>query len=375
MGSALLDDPAIVKWLSPHGKQFWNYHVYIMKDFLSFLVSEEFESATPSRLLEFQRKASSDGREHELLDLLQKYILQKDGTYNSLNLRYSKLKTFFKRNRVALPDDDFRIQNWREPVQAHLDVDVIRSLLDAADLGLRAFYLTLWMGILDQERFYHFNHKCGYELGVYLKEKGVDEPFMIIFPGRKQTRNKTFFHTHNGRDALCACLEYFERVRGYPGKGEAALLDKSGKGYGKISLSRRHFRLLEKLNYIKHGTIENNRYGYGLHEFRDVARTLLHLHGKKDGLDEVCVEYWMGHITDKNNYDKFYHDKTYTLTQYKIAEKHLNIISGFTTSPGQDTKELAQQIIKNPEAFKVLQDAMVEIVGAKLAPIEQKEKS
>ena len=156
MDSPLLDDSAIVKWLSPHGRQFWDHHVYIMKDFLSFLESERFEFATPSGLLEFQRKASLDGREYELLDLLQKYILQKAGTYNSLNLRYSKLKTFFKRNRVALPDDDFRIQSCREPVQAHLDVDVIKSLLDAADLGLRVFYLTLWMGILDQERFYHW---------------------------------------------------------------------------------------------------------------------------------------------------------------------------------------------------------------------------
>jgi len=375
MGSALLNDPAIVKWLNPHDRQFWDYHISFMKDFLSFLESEGFESPTPSGLLDFQNKASSDGREYELLDKLQKYILQKNGTYNSLILRYSKLKTFFRRNREALPDDEFKIQNCREPVQGHLDVEVIRSLLDASDLELRAFYLTLWMGILDQERFYHFNQKCGYELGVHLKEKGVDEPFMIVFPGRKQTRNKTFFHTYIGRDALCAWREYFERVRGYPAKGEAALLDKSGKGYGKISLSRRHFRLLEKLNYIKHGSSDNNRYGYGLHEFRDVARTLLHLQGKKDGLDEVCVEYWMGHITDKNNYDKFYRDKNYTLEQYRIAEKHLNIISGIQSVPTQDTKQIVEQIIKNPEACRVLSEALGDLVGAKLAPIEQKEKT
>ena len=40
----------------------------------------------------------------------------------------------------------------------------------------------------------------------------------------------------------------------------------------------------------------------------------------------------------------------------------------------QDAKQLAQQIITNPEAFKVLQDAMVEIVGAKLSPIEKRKK-
>ena len=125
MGSALLDDPTIVKWLNPHGRQLWDYHLSIMRDFLAFLEGKGFESPTPSGLLEFQRKVAAGGREYELLDLMQEYLLQKKGTYNSLNLRYSKLKTFFKRNRVALPDDDFRIQSCREPVQAHLDVDVI----------------------------------------------------------------------------------------------------------------------------------------------------------------------------------------------------------------------------------------------------------
>ncbi len=42
--------------------------------------------------------------------------------------------------------------------------------------------------------------------------------------------------------------------------------------------------------------------------------------------------------------------------------------------PSALAKELAEHIIKNPEAFKVLQDAMVEIVGAKLVPVEQERK-
>ncbi len=80
----------------------------------------------------------------------------------------------------------------------------------------------------------------------------------------------------------------------------------------------------------------------------------------------------MGHVTDKNNYDKFYRDKTYTLEQYRIAKKHLNIISGLTVSPGQDIEELAKQMVKNPETFKIFRDAMEEIVGVKLAPLEKR---
>lgn len=40
----------------------------------------------------------------------------------------------------------------------------------------------------------------------------------------------------------------------------------------------------------------------------------------------------------------------------------------------QDTKEIVEQIIKNPEAFKILRDAMGDIVGAKLSPIEKRKK-
>ncbi|MGB6679951.1 MAG: hypothetical protein WBF08_01330 [Candidatus Bathyarchaeia archaeon] len=38
-------------------------------------------------------------------------------------------------------------------------------------------------------------------------------------------------------------------------------------------------------------------------------------------------------------------------------------------------KELAEHIIKNPEALKIFRDTMNDIVGVKLSPIEQKEKN
>jgi hypothetical protein len=53
----------------------------------------------------------------------------------------------------------------------------------------------------------------------------------------------------------------------------------------------------------------------------------------------------------------------------------LNFISGIQLTVLQDTKQLAEQIIKNPEEFKVPRDTMVDIVGAKLASVEQKEKN
>jgi hypothetical protein len=370
----LRDDPAVVKWLSYVDERGWSSDLAVLRDFLRYLKGRGFESHTPSALLEFQRKARREDREFELLDKLQEYLLQKSGTHKSLMLRHSKVRTFFKRNRIPLPEDDFKVKADREPVPDRLTVDVVRGVVSVADLGLKAFYLTLWSGLMDQERFNIFNQKFGYSLGRHVELKGVKEPFLCEFAGRKQSRNKTVFYTFIGRDALAAWREYFERIRGYPKEGEAALVSRYGRAYDKESLSRKHLRILERLNYVKLDGRRCGGYGYGLHNFRDAARTLLHLEGKRDGLDLDCVEYWMGHVTDPNRYDKFYRDKNYTLEQYHIAEKHLNIISGTQLVPTQDTKQIVEEIIKNPEACKILSEALGDLVGAKLAPVEQERK-
>jgi hypothetical protein len=346
----------------------------MLLDYLTFLDGKKcFEKVTPSGLVEFQRHAKKEDREYEMIDLLKEYIRGKPGTYKALRLRVSIVKSFFRENRAELPDEKIRIRASRSPVQSKMDDTVVRDLVENNEFDMKAFYLTLFMGLLDLDRFIEFNKKYGKGLTDHLKEKGVNEPFVIEYPGRKENRNKTWFTTFIGHDALVAWKNYFERKRGYPKDGESILLDDTGKSIQDPTLRQRHIRMLARLNYIKRGNDISTRHGYGLHNFRDAARTLLHK-AKHEGLDLDCAEFWMGHTIDPNDYDQFYRDKEYLLEQYKIAEKHLNIISGFTTSSGQDTKELAQQIIKNPEAFKVLQDAMVQIVGAKLAPVEQERK-
>jgi len=365
-------DPAVVKWLSNLDEGCRASNLSVLGDFLRFLEECGFESSTPSALLEFQRRAKREEREFELLDKLQEYLLQKKGTHKSLQLRYSKVRTFFKRNRVPLPDDDFKIKARLAPVPDLMSVDVVRGVVSVADLGLKAFYLTLWLGLMDQERFTVFNKKYGYELGRHVEFKGVEDPFLCEFAGRKMSRNKTVFYTFIGRDALAAWREYFERIRGYPKEGEAALVSQKFKRpYDKSSLSRKHLRLLARLNYVKLDGRKFGGYGYGLHNFRDAARTLLHLDGKRDGLDLECVEYWMGHVTDPNQYDKFYRDRNYTLSQYRIAEKYLNIVSGMQILPETDARKLVEQIIGNPPVFKILRQALREDVGAKLADIDE----
>ncbi len=368
----MLDDEAVRKWLSGYDRGDWAPRTSNLKGFLSFLRGRPgFEDVTPVWLLDFHRRAVADGGEYKVLDLLQEYVGGRSGRYNHLYKIYSDVRTFFKRNRVPLPDDDIKINADVEPVQSRLSVDVIKVLVDAADLDMKAFYLTLWMGILDLERFYLLNVKCGFDLGQHVREKGFDEPYLVSFPGRKRTRNKTVFHTYLGRDALFAWREYFERIRGYPGEGEAALLDMKGDPIKKETLRQRHLRLLEKLHYIKRGGSSSNRYGYNLHDFRDEAKTLLHLQGKREGLDLECVDFWMGHVTDPNHYDKFFRDRGYTLEMYRIAEKYLNIVSGGIQTHTGNAKELIHELIKDKENRRLLAKSLAEELGARLVPVEK----
>jgi hypothetical protein len=344
----------------------------MLLDYLAFLDRKKcFEKVTPSGLVEFQRHAKKDDREYELLDLLKEYIRGKLGTYKALRLRVSIVKSFFRENRAELPIEKIRIRASRSPIQSKIDDTVVRDLVENNEFDMKAFYLTLFMGLLDLDRFLEFNRKYGKGLVDHLKEKGVDEPFVIEYPRRKENRNKIWFTTFIGHDALVAWKNYFKRRRGYPKEGEAILLDERGKPIQDPTLRQRHIRMLARLNYIKRGNDISTRHGYGLHNFRDAARTLLHK-AKHEGLDLDCVEFWMGHTIDPNDYDQFYKDKEYLMKQYKIAEKHLNIISGIQSTPTQDTKQLAEQMVKNPETFKIFRDAMEEIVGAKLTPVEGK---
>lgn len=360
----LWGDPAVKRWIANYAAASHRTRVKLLADFIRFIRGVEgFRDALPSDLIRFQREAGGDDR-FRMLDLLQDYIRGKSGTYRSLSLRYSVVRSFFRGNRAPLPDDDFRIRADKPPVSGRLSVDVIRTLASNVSAGHRAFYLTVWMGLLDLQGFMCFNEGCGSALVDHLREHGSGEPFRIDLPGRKQARNRFKFYTFIGRDALDSWTEYFERIRGWPKPGEPILMDRYGRAYTASGLGMYHIRLLERLRYVKRGGMDSSRrYGYNLHEFRDVARTLLHLKGKSEGLDMECVEFWMGHITDPNNYDKFYLDEDYVKKNYRMAEKHLNILSRpILEGDAEELRRKAEELdrrVKQLEALSKLVESLI----------------
>ncbi len=349
---SLAGDPAVARWLGHYPDADCRSRLYKLAGFLEFLQgNERLRGLTPRQLVEFQANAEKKDQ-FVILDALQAYFQGRKGTYNSLVVQYAILRSFFKKNRAPLPEDDFAIHADRPPSSGKLTVEIIKALVENSPMGRKAFYLTLWQGLMDLERFTQFNAGCGEALTQHLKKEGIQTPFMFEYPGRKQTKNKKNYQTFIGRDALAAWKEYFERIRGWPGAGEPILLVNGSGSCTKGAYRQLHMRLLERLKYVKHSHSTAVRYGYNLHEFRDVARTLLHLKGKGDGLDLQCVEYWMGHTTDPNQYDKFYMDRSYTLEHYRIAEKHLNIMSGVQTDrEQQEVKKLRQDLQERDEVI------------------------
>jgi len=353
------NDPALTKWLSTYDAASRSSRTIMFNGFYKSLQSHDrLKDLLPSQLCDFQSNAEKKDQ-YVILDGLQDYIRTKGGTFGGLKTVYSSCLAFFMKNRCALPPDKFVIKPSREPTKDNLGLQMVKDLVSVADLGMKAFYLTLFSGLLDQERFQVFNQSHASDLVKHLKEKGVDEPYKIEFSGRKGSKNKALYYTFIGRDALGAWSQYFERVRGFPEAGEPILLDSNNNPFTKANLRAHHHRLLKKLRYINPEKNRLVRYGTGLHNFRDCAVTTLHYH-KDEGIDKDTVEFFLGHVTDPNNYDKFYKDSQYVTEQYRIAEKYLNLISGTAGSDQEKTKELETHTAELEAKVKLFQNTAVE---------------
>jgi hypothetical protein len=282
----------------------------------------------------FQKKAEGEDR-YRVVDLVKKHCEERGGTYHTLSWRYRTLRSLFLHCRAELP----KIQvNWhpnKDATRYQLTIDVLPVLLAGSGFRDRAVYLTLLQGLMDQERFAIFNMR-GHELGVHIKEKGVEEPFRVDFLRGRKIRKQPF-NTWLGKDALAAWKEYFDRVRGYPKQDEAAALDNRGEPLKKETFARIHLRRLMRLKIITGNGKKDARYGFNLHEFRDLARSILEK-AKAEGLNETSAEFWMGHNVDPLGYNKLWKlDPKYNKDQYLIAEKHLNVTS--TLTPGMSEKD------------------------------------
>ena len=335
----LYDEAAVKSWRTRFvtgDDMFWLFQGW----WRGLVAQPDFAGLSPSLLL--KRLDDGDAKfARRLAGLIDDYTREKGGTKATMSTRRGTVRGFFKNHNLELPSTVFRAVATRKSVKARLYVATVKRIVLAATPRDQAVLLSIYGGLMDVERFSIFNAACGYELGKHILERGVDVLFKVEFDGRKMNPNP--FFTYLGRDALCAWKEYFEKFRGYPLLGEAAALTTLRVRGKHTALSN----MTVKQNYIwliRHrvGLIplkagaKHDRYGYNIHEFRDVARTSAQTMYQKNGLtvegrvidfDPLAVEFFMGHEVDPLAYNKFYKDEEYIRRQYRIIERRLNIIS------------------------------------------------
>ena len=313
-------------------------------------------------MLEEARKNPAE-KGFEQLDWLQEYVHKNisGAKKTKLNL-YAAIRSFYERNRASLPPDkSFRVQSDKPKTVGKLDLSSLRKILQgfAAQHRERAIFTIMFQSAMDLSSFAKFNTwKIWKEVEPQLD---AGKLVKIIIPERKS--NDQPFYTYFGTDAIEALKGYL-RVRGEIKPSEPIFITSNGKPPYRTMLQKAFVGMAEKLGLFERakptckrcgqkmelarkltaprhhyectnghmidtkdsGINSGVRYGYNIHEMRDVFRSTLEKIPKHQ-FNTTCAEFWMGHNVDKLEYNKFYRDEEYVESQYIVAQPALNILS------------------------------------------------
>jgi len=331
-----------------------------------------FETITETQLLARHRAnmkrqptEQDPNPEYEIPRLLKNWLNAMHGRHKTKLTKWATVRSFFKYNLAPLPKDPtLKIRSETPPVKSKLTVDHVKRIIGAARLREKSWLLVKWQSLCDTHALDYINRNlAGHVVSEMRAGKTIIE---LDLHGRKGSTNEKDgeFYTFIGKDAVESLKEYFEKERGWPKQGEAIWLNKFGKPHEYAMYGDVYLKLLRMQGLIgEPNGDQSERSGMSPHEFRDCAKTYLHVAAKKQGLDMDCVDFWMGHKNkDSNLYDKFMKDPTYIFEQYKIAERNLNIISQpLALALGEQTQRLEELEAENRELRERLERENLEV--------------
>jgi len=289
----------------------------------------------PDELVARQKNGSGDGR-YELLDRLQEYVNELHGTLNYKLSTYTAVRSFFLHNRCELPRERFNIQNAKASVVPCMTVPDLRRIVLAGDLRDQSMILCGFMGFMGIREIEYINRHCYGQV-----KKQLDQPIIRVdIPKRK--KNNQPYYTFIAGDALEALKRY---LASRTDKVECIWPSKLNKPMTRISHYNSFQTLCRRIGLIpkKQGRGTGTRYGYPVHEMRDLARSVWH----QSGADKDVAEFLMGHIVDRNKYDKIYTlDPEWVKNEYRKALPYLNIISAGAAAKEQqeELQDLREQV-------------------------------
>ena len=300
--------------------------------------------------------AKDPANEDAVLDALNKFVSAIRRRYATKQLANAAIRSFFMHNRAALPRDPSLIIRASEPpVERQLTIPQIRELVGLAVQPWRSMILMKWGALADNQGLIDISTRHAETLVNALESK-VDI-CKLTMPGRKRQRNLRVFYTFTHPEALACLREYFDRERGWPKRGEPVWVYESKLHKGKPVKTRGFeeawLRLLKhaKLIPTERSHDPGNRYGFGVHNTRDLAISEL---CTVPGFNVMCADFWAGHEIDPLKYKEFYKTKPhYVEEQYRLAVPYLNILT--QAAPAELTLEVALKVLANE---KLLQQAI-----------------
>ncbi len=284
-----------------------------------------FESWLEKKQLSWQEVLEKEPK--EMRNLVEQYLTEiaPKLTTRSLKTYYAVVRSFFTYNDIVLPKVRFNLLGGKQLNIARLTPDIMRELILAGKLRDRSFLIFKFQSLQDNERMLWINKNAWPQLKSQLDEGGwrdrnggLWENVLRIDIPLERKGNPRPYSCFVGKDSVDSLRKHLNVQRDF---------NLIWKGLNaKSSMMGMMVRLCRRIGVVSREIPKTKgiRYGFNLHEMRDVSKSLWH----ESGADLNVWKFCAGQTVDPLGYDKIYTlSPDFAVKEFKKAEPYLNIIS------------------------------------------------
>jgi len=365
------ENPQVNEWLHSVSEVTRPMYARQLHDFLEWLSTDgangDFKGYTVKQFLEFQEKASGQTRV-TIANRLGMYVSGKASKLRpkSLIYIYTTVRSFFAFHGCDLPKRGFSLPvEHREPAPQSLTYETFIKVLGAAKPRDRAILTVMFQGGMGMREFKQFNF--AWPLIKTQLDAGSDYLFIQMTARKKARGISKGFKTIIGRDGVQQLRAYI-KDRGEPKPGEPIFVrfnandipvdDESVKERSLRGTFERLGRRVQLIEYRGKGL--GNRYGYSLHQLRDVLVT----QWNTSPADKTVVDYLLGHQVNRNEYLQYGKVEDYLLKEYRKAEPFISPIGNPT--PDKVDADEVERLRSQLENLQAQKDAKTDALEAKV---------